>query len=149
MNESHSLTPKLWQLYNFIKARTLAGEKTSVKDICEEMPEDYYLNEKESNFSNCPKLYKDIDILNESTEIEKIIVKDNNNFHLATEEEANEYSAKLKLRALKLLKKHWIVENKISVDGQGKIILAQDMPIDEKSKARAFVESFVEEAQNA
>ena len=85
------LTTEKWSLYNFIKARTLNGEKTTVRDVCEQFPELYHLNDKESNFTNCPNLYKDIDLLNEHWQIEKIIVKDNNNFHLATEEEAKTY----------------------------------------------------------
>lgn len=139
------LTTEKWSLYNFIKARTLNGEKTTVKDVCEKFPDIYHLNDKESNFSNCPNLYKDIDFLNEHWQIEKIIVKDNNNFHLATEEEAKTYAKKIKVRGLKLLKKYWVVYRKIEKDGQGKCTTAKGDPIDEKSKARRFYESFIDE----
>lgn len=147
LTHEEKLSPALWDLYNFIKHRTLSKEKTTVKDICDFMPNVYKLNAKESNFSNCPNLYKDIDILNASYEIEKIIVKDNNNFRLATKEEAEIYEQKLKIRALKLLKKYWIVNNKIAVDGNGKLISCQGQPIVDKSKAREFIESFVSEAE--
>lgn len=143
--ELQELTPSLWNLYNFIKARSLNGEKTTVRDVCDQFPDIYHLNDKESNFTNCPNLYKDIDLLNSSYQIEKIIVKDYNNFHLATEEDANKYALKIKIKALKLLKKYWVVQRKIDKDGQGKIISAQGTPIDDKSKARKFYESFIDE----
>ena len=143
--ESQDLTTSLWDLYNFIKERSLNGEKTTVRDVCEQFPETYHLNDKESNFTNCPNLYKDIDLLNSSYQIEKIIVKDYNNFHLATKEDANKYANKIKFKALKLLKKYWVVQRKIDKDGQGKCIGANGQPIDDKSKARRFYESFIDE----
>lgn len=146
--QGKELTPDLWKLYNFIKERTANGQATSVKDVCEHMPDVYYLNEKESNFSNCPKLYKDIDTLNASYQIEKIIIKDNNNFKLATKEEAETYRDKLKARAVKLFKKYWTVFKKIEKDGQGKVISADGTPIDEKSQERAFIESFIQELES-
>ena len=146
MNKNISLTPTLWDLYNFIKHRSLQGEKTTVKDICDFLPNTYHLNAKESNFSNCPNLYKDIDLINESSEVEKIIVKDNNNFHLATEEEAYAYEQKLKIRALKLFKKYWAVNFKISNNNQGKLLGCGGEVIDEHSHARRFTEAFIDEA---
>jgi len=141
-----SLTPTLWDLYHFVKHNTIMGEKTTVKDICDAFPNIYHLNAKQSNFSNCPKLYEDIDTINDSGEVEKIIVKDNNNFHLATEEEAHAYEQKLKIRALKLFKKYWAVHYKIASNGQGKLIGCGGDVIDDKSKARAFTEAFIDEA---
>lgn len=146
MQETHSLDTKLWSLYNFIKERSLNKEKTTVKDICTAMPEFYNVVESEHNYSNCPALYRDIDLINESTEIEKIIVKDNNNFHLATEEEAKRYSLRLRARALKLFKKYWIVEQKISNNDQGKLLGCGGEVIDEHSHARRFTEAFIDEA---
>ena len=140
------LTSELWKLYNFIKERTLEKEKTTVKDICDYMPTVYTLNAKQSHFSNCPKLYKDIDTLNASGEIEKIIVKDNNNFYLATEEQAIDYAEKVRKHAIKQFRKYWNVVQKISSDGYGKLISAQGTVIDENSKARPFVEAFIKEA---
>lgn len=143
MGTSITLTPDLWKLYNFIKDRSLLKQKTTVKDICNYMPEVYHLNEKQSHFSNCPKLYKDIDVLNHSYQIECIIVKNNNNFQLVTREEGLKYEAKLKNRALRAWRQYWDIHSKNSMDGQGKCISAANKPIDEKSKAREFYKAFL------
>lgn len=148
LHTNKKLTPQLWELYNFIKERTLTDTKTTVKDICEEFPKTYHLNSKECNFSNCPKLYEDIDFVNSSEEIEKIIIKDHNNFYLATEEQAKDYANRLFNRALKTLKKYYVVDKKIKRDGQGKILSCQLTPIDEQSQAREFVESFIRDTND-
>ena len=147
LQNEKKLTPELWDLYNFIKHRSTAGEKTSVKDICDFMPNVYHLNAKESNFSNCPNIYRDIDLLNGSGQLEKIIVKDYNNFHLATREEAEKYRDKLQARSLRLMKKYWIISRKIDKDGQGKLIGTNNKPIDEHSSARRFFETFISEQE--
>ena len=142
------LTPSQWKLYRYLRDRSLFNLDTCVAEICEFMPDVYTLNGKESNFSNCPTLYKDIDIINASTEVEKIIIKDNNNFKLATKEEARRYADKMKERAIKVFKKYWDVERKIANDGQGKLVSCQNEAIDETSQARHFVETFIKEVED-
>jgi len=136
---------KLWEVYNFIKDRSLRNIPTTVRDVCIWFSEYYTLNAKECNYSNCPALYKDIDEINASYEIEKIIIKDNNNFHLGTEEQCIAYAEKLRSQALKQLKKYWKIERKIQHNGYGKIISTKGDPITEDSKARTFVESFIDD----
>lgn len=135
---------KLWNLYNFIKKRTLAHIKTTVEDVCNEFKDTYKLNAKESNFSNCPKLYEDIDTINSDDHIQKIIIKDNNDFRLATEQEAHEYEQKLLTRALKELKKYWAIKRKIDHNDKARIFTADGKYIDENSQARQFIESFID-----
>lgn len=134
-----------YELYNMIKEATDEGRKISVKEICQRMPDYYYLNEKECNYSNCPNLYKDIDYLNHA-KFRKIICKDNGGFFLATEKEAKIYEDKLLKEALKSFAEYWTVHNKIKANGQGVFIDADGKPIDEKSHAKRFIESFVEKA---
>lgn len=110
-----------YELYNMIKEATLEGRKITVKEICERMPEYYYLNEKECNYSNCPNLYKDVDYLNHA-KFSKIICKDNGGFFLANKEEALVYEEKLHNEALKAFAEYWTIHRKIEADGQGTFI---------------------------
>lgn len=136
---------KLWELYNFIKDRSLNKIQTTVQDICIFFPEYYTLNAKECNYSNCPTLYKDIDEINASYELEKIIIKDNNNFQLGTEDQCMRYAQKLRNQAFKQLKKYWNIERKIQHNGKGKLLSLKGDIITEQSKARTFVESFIDD----
>lgn len=134
------MTNELQKLYDFIAGR----EATTVKDICDEFPYLYTLNAKESNFSNCPKLYKDIDLINSDCEIEKIIIKDNNNFHLATEEEAKVYRNKLFIQGKKYMAKYGCVMRKMLKNGQADIMSLSTA----EQSALMFVNTFAEEKQN-
>lgn len=147
-NHNQPLTPNQWKLYRYLRDRSLFSLDTCVAEICDYMPEAYTLNGKESNFSNCPNLYRDIYVINASSEVEKIIIKDNNNFKLATKEEARKYADKMKERAIKVFKKYWDVERKIANDGQGKLISCQNKAIDATSDARQFVETFIKEVED-
>lgn len=137
------LTPHLWRLYDSIKLATSFGKSLNVEEIANMFPNQYEFRKQKGNYSNCPQLYKDIDIINASHEVEKIIIKKNNNFRLATVEEAIEYHNKLVKRLKHYRDNALAVKFKISQDGQGKLLSAQLHPIDEDSKAREFKESFV------
>lgn len=141
--EGNYLLPYHWDLYNFIKKSTQDGKELTVKDICDKFPETYHLNAKECNHTNCPSLYEDIDYINGSPRIEKIIIKNSNSFKLGTEEECEKYALNLQKRALRLLKKYWIIHDKMSTDGQMKLISNAGKAIDSDSKARRFRETFV------
>ena len=144
MQITQKLTPHQWRLYDSIKLATSFGKSLNVEEIANMFPDEYEFRKQKGNYSNCPKLYKDIDILNASHEIEKIIIKKNNNFRLATNEEAIEYHNKLVKRLIHYRNNALAVRYKISQDKQGKLLSAQLKPIDENSKAREFKESFVE-----
>ena len=121
-NEQNNTQFKLTQyhkdLYEYIRHNTELGIRTTVRMICDYLPEFYQLNEKPSNYSNCPDLYEDIDYINRSPETLKTIIKDYNNFKLATHEEAEEYAEHMRIRALRLLAKAGVVKVKIKRDKQ-------------------------------
>lgn len=140
----HKLTTRQWDLYNLVKKRTLDGLKTTCKDICDALPQHYQLNEKQSHHSNCPAIYQDCEALLLSTEVEKVIIPDNNDFHIArNEKEAMAYARKLAQRGAHRFKRYWAIVDKCRSDGQGKIVSCQDELIDVESKARRFVEAFL------
>lgn len=142
------LNSKQWRLYNFIKFITEQGRWTDKKEICTELNDLYSLQttkNETSEINNCPAIYQDIKAINNSDEIEKIIIVDSNKIYLGSEQQCYDYAEKLKAKAIKLLKRSWTIHSKAISDGQGKIISCQGNVITEESKARDFVEAFVKE----
>lgn len=117
-NTQFKLTPYHKDLYEYIRHNTEIGERTTVRMICDFLPDIYHLNAKPSNYTNCPDLYEDIDYINRSPETLKIIIKDYNNFKLATKEEAEEYAEDMRIKAMRLLAKAGVVKVKARRDGQ-------------------------------
>jgi len=145
--ELKSLTTRQWDLYKYIKFKTSQGCWTDKQDICDNVV-GYKIQtttNSTSTIKNCPAIYQDIKAINNSDEIEKIIVVDSNKIYLGSEQHCKDYAEKLKAKALKLLKRSWALTHKINSDGQGKIISCQGNVIDKESKARVFVEAFVKE----
>lgn len=144
------LNSRQWATYNLIKENSLKGQATAQKEVCDNYPaetrKDGYVWAKGANtHDRCLKVWHDVHAINASSEVEKIIVMDNFTYRLATEEEAGEYYAKLQERALKALVRAYNVKRKIKADGQGKLISCQGELIDDESKARRFVQAFMEE----
>ena len=95
----------------------------------------------------CSRIQHYIIKINESVEIEKIIIYKQQKYKLAKDaEEAIKFIDRLKKRALRSFKRYWALHEKIESDGQGKLISNRNRVIDKDSKAREFVETFVLEA---
>lgn len=139
-----SMTPRQWKLYCLI--RDSKNPPLTQHDICMALPNDYIYHER--NNDCCPLIWQDVDFINGTYEVEKIIVVDRFTYRLGTKAECQDYADKLQIGALKKLKRYWAVVNKMEMDGQGKLVSAHDKIIDEKSRARHFVESFVSKALN-
>ena len=147
------MTPRQWWLYRLIKRCSNEDRKLSIKEIIEYQEidknnfeltyDDYYVfTESEGNHSNCPQIYEDKDIINESEEVDKIICVKNNQFYLGTEEEEIEYHNKLVYKVCFYSHKAKVVRNKISQDGQEKLFTYDYVEM-EKSQGRNYHEAFV------
>lgn len=145
------LTPRQWATYNLIKEASSRGEKVSIEEIVANYHESahkggYSLSTGVGSHDICCGVWQDVTKINASTEVEKIIIVDNFTYRLATEEEALEYYSEMRAKALRALVRANAIKRKIKADGQGKLISCQGVAIDGDSKARPFVESFVEGA---
>lgn len=147
------LTPRQWWLYRLIKAESELGNKLSVKEIVERQNTElnegkltftdlYQFKDADGNHSNCPQLYEDKDILNESEQIDKIVCVRNNQFYLGTERECIEYHNKLMHNVCHYSHKAKIIRDKISQDGQTKLF-TYDLVQMEESKGRDYHETYV------
>jgi hypothetical protein len=151
------LTPRQWNLYRHIKFCTETGRFNSQtnsydhfanqESICKSwgtnIHEDGFVYLADSKHGDhCRSIWNDIQAINASPEVEKIIVVDNYTYRLGTDEECQRYFLWLKHKAVVLLKRAYIVYGKMSKDGQGKLISCQDNWIGEDSAARSFVDAF-------
>lgn len=134
-----------WELYRLIKARP----GISVREICEAMPEYYHYKESESDFTNCPAIYEDVDYLMNSARIEKIIIKDEGHFRLGTMDENIEYANKLYVKGTRIMAKYGAISRRIPKDGQGKLLGSSGQVIDENSDARPFIETHIRDTKES
>lgn len=149
------LTPRQWWLYRLVKWASEHEKKLSIKDIIEwqdkyssdgrlTFTDLYQFKDAEGNHSNCPAIYEDKDIINESDEIDKIICVKNNQFYIGTEREVIEYHNKLMHNVCRDSRKCKIVRDKISQDGQVKLF-TYDLVMMENSKGRDYHEAFLKQ----
>ena len=136
------LKPSEWELYRLIKYNSeVLDRRTTQKEICEKLGLTY--NDDPKAHDHCPKVWTMIKNLNESNEIEKVIISFNFEYWLGNEAETKVYLDKLWTDLAPRLRRYWLYLQKINKDGQGKLLSTQLNPIDEDSQAREFVESFL------
>jgi hypothetical protein len=139
-----SMTPELWALYRLIETATNEGRTLKVSEICSAFPDRYHLNAKECNYSNCKELYEDIYIINTvfTHEHDKYIITNANKIKLATKVEIQKEYRKI-LQAFKRLNaKRKALKKVMETNNQYKLLSNQNVPIDENSNAKPYVESY-------
>lgn len=148
MNKENQLPkkmpPYLWELYRLIEKTTDEGKTLSVKDICLTFPDRYHLNAKECNYSNCKDLYEDIFIINTvyTYEHDKYIITNANKIKLATEAEIQKEYRKVAKQFKRLNAKKRALKKVMQLNNQYKLLSNQNVPIDENSNAKPYVESY-------
>lgn len=145
------LTTRQWKTYELIKSDSLQGKKTTQYEIYKNYPierfkDGYVWNDKKKSHDNCPAIWADIERINFSEEIEKIVIYKNFEYWLCSSvEEAQEFAKCYLVAALKKLKRHWQVIEKVKKDGQCKLFSTKGDLIDSKSRARNYIESYLEQ----
>lgn len=142
--KQQKLTTRQWELLNFIKrASFLDHKKVTQKDICDYM-HGYEYNDDPNCHDHCPAIWKDIKDINLSYESDKIIISKNFEYWIGNEEETQEFLDQLWNDLEPRLMRYWAYLKKAERNGQGQLLSRKLEPIDENSKARAFVESYGE-----
>lgn len=139
------LTTRQWNTYNAIKNATENGKTISKRELYELQPNDYEWNDKATTHDNCIMIRNDVNIINDSEEIEKIVIYDKHgNFKLAeNEQEVYDFLFRVYCKvAVEKFRKMRHIKDKMSRDGQGKLISTKGDVIDENSKARKYVEAY-------
>ena len=142
------LTPRQWALYRLIKHNSLVEHrKTTQKEICDKLADYGYkwVEKSNENHDHCSTIWKDIKDNNESYEHDKIIISKNFEYWIGNEEETQEFLNQLWKDLCPRLVRYWNYKTKVARNGQGQLFSTKMNPIDENSKARAFIESYGEE----
>ena len=140
------LNTRQWKFYNYLKEQAFEdGDRWVSKWEISVAITDYEYNNSPYAHDECSTMNGDRLAINNSQEVDKLILVDNNCFKIANLDEAIEMRNDYYNQAMRLLGKMSIIANKIDRDGQGKLISNQNKPIDETSKAREFYETFIKE----
>lgn len=135
-----TLTSRQWDLYNLLKSQP--NKWFTQEEICKSV-DGYTLQNRKND--RCPTIREDKIVINESLEVDKIIVMDRYCFKIGTREEYLRERAKHVSR-LKAQKAQ--IENmdfKYKHNMQGKLLSNRGEIIDEQSRARKFFETFISE----
>ena len=151
--QDKQLTPRQRATYELIKANSEQGRMTSQKEIYanyaydkETNPKGYRWNDNKTVHDKCISVWFDINAINFSSKIEKIIISDNDyNYKLAESlEEVQTFAKTLYYdMAMAKLARYGNLLRKAKRNGQGKLLSVNNVPIDKTSKARPFVEAFI------
>jgi hypothetical protein len=136
------LTPRQWALYRLIRENSLVNlRKTSQIEICEKLSEFGYVYNKENSHDGCSPIWSDISAINQSAEIEKLIISENFEYWIGDKEETQAYIDTLWKRISPKLHRYWLYLSKSKRDGLQKLF-TENGELVELTSAREFVESF-------
>lgn len=144
-----NLNSRQWKTYELIKKNSLEGKITTQIDIINNYPISLYEDGYKLNVSNntsdlCPEIWRDIEEINFSPRIEKIVIVNKFTYKITeSKEESEEYAKKFLINGLRKLKRHWNIINKIKLDGQVKLLSNEGNVIDDNSKARTYFETYL------
>ena len=140
--QTTELNPRQWQLYRLIEHNSLVEHrKTTQKEICDTI-EGYEWNDDEKCHDHCPAIWKDIATNNLSYEHQKLIISHEFEYWIGNEAETKVFLDILWQQIAPKLYRYWTYKNKVNQNGQGRLLDKNLNPIDDTSKARAFIESF-------
>lgn len=114
------LNDRQLDLYRYLLMQSTFKSK---KEICKALPYDYprHLenNNNEGNKSVAySKISADVRAINNSDEIENVIISNKKGFKIADYEEAKKYIERRFKRDLRSLKLNWKLKKKVNIDGQ-------------------------------
>lgn len=141
-NRQKHLTPRQWELLNFIKYNSLKEcRKTTQHEIYLNV-DGYEWNDDPKCHDHCPAIWNDIKDINLSYETDKLIISKDFSYWIGNEQETKEYIDKLWNDLEPRLMRYWAYLKKIERNGQGQLLSRKLEPIGDTSKAREFIESY-------
>ena len=129
------LNARQWRLYNHLKEIGDAWEKQ--RDIARSLPELYPITEGQPFHDSGARLLmtKDIQTINKSDIIQKIIISSSQGVKLANKEEARQFIAGRLASVIAALERVRKLERKAGLDGQLRLVFGREREI-----IRAFTE---------
>ena len=149
--EKSDLNPRQWATYRFIKAKSEKGLSCSQWEICGNYPasehkDGYSYVENPSHGDHCRQILSDVYAINESYEIEKIVVVRDMAYKLGTYEECADYYWRLVIPAGKKEHRAKLIKDKMAQDGQGQLLSRSLREIyrNADKKTRAYIETYID-----
>lgn len=134
-----NLTPRQWKLYELLK--TTSDRWITQQEIYDILKDDYKGIEVGVNFHDSMariNITNDIQKINESQVIQKIILSTSNGIKIANEEEYRTYSINKWKSIKRMISRLAWKDNKAKLDGQMKLVFGDSM-------ARDYYETFIKE----
>lgn len=145
------LTPRQWAAYRMIKEKSLQGSFCTQRDLCDgysanDRKDGYVYVENPKHGDHCRAILNDVYAINESYEIEKIVVVKDMTYRLGTEEECADYYWRLVIPAGKKERRAKAIKDKMGRDGQGQLLSRRLKEIYDGSdpKTKRFIEAFID-----
>ncbi len=130
---------RAWKLFNLLMKE---DRWLSKEEICLAISEYEY---HEKCWDKCVAIWEDMNEINNSLEVDKIVVLKNQCFKIGSKEEVESFRNKQVKKLLKQLDKIKAFDKKIDRNDQGKLLSNQNKAIGEDSKAKLFYETFLKE----
>ena len=153
--ENSKLSPRCWFLYRLVKSYSEQGKRISVEEIVSEQNllakqgeltfNDLYQFAENDIYKNCPAIYEDKDIINESEEIDKILCCKNREFYIGSESENIEYHNKLMKKVCDYSHKAKLIREKISQNGQCKLFTYDLVEMEKSKNGRDYHETYLKQ----
>ena len=123
-NKQVGLNERQKAFYEFIYNESFINhKKVTQKEICEKFPNDYHYIERQNATDRCAKIWVDVNAINQSAEIDNIIICKKYNYWIGSKEETESYKRSYWFKDVApRLKRYWNIVKKIKKDGQGHLV---------------------------
>lgn len=121
-----ALNKRQWILYRYLKKRYKDNKYISKKEICTDL-KNYSYNENETRL--CRTIESDVRTINESDEIQKIIVSNHEGYKIGNKEEVEQYLNRRFNRDYENIKLNWKLAKKVSLDKQMRLTFGNERDV--------------------
>lgn len=125
-NMKRILNKRQWMLYRYLKRRFKDNIYISKKEICRDLG-NYNYNENEKRL--CRVIESDVRAINESDEIQKIIVSNHEGYKIGNKEEVEQYLNRRFNRDYENIKLNWKLAKKVSLDKQMRLTFGNERDV--------------------
>lgn len=110
------------EAHSFNDAKGYATQREIYEDVTSVMgPNEIQWNENARSHDHCFPIWSAVSRINQSPEVDRIVIIDGFRYYIATKEEAQSYIDNLRDSALRKLKRASDIRRKYRLDGQGSI----------------------------
>lgn len=146
--KTKKMITRQWRFYDYLTKCAIENPKRWVgkEEIASALNGEYKLSKGTHDI--CSTMNGDRLFINNSLEVDKIILVKDNKFKIATMEESLDLEEEYFQRALMFFDRRQQLVHKRNRDNQGKLVSNQDKVIDDNSQAQLFHETFIKKTKD-